>query len=1025
VTQTFWQAKIWGLLHDPALKALRNVRDFGDEGPWSQLACMSGWVSPKETSQHKDFHLNGTWLKYVGLCDLLASASDRSTIGRLPPEHSAVSYNDQGLEICHLLSGKSQTLKLESLHQRIMSGDRQQLIQDKENLIIPTEIQTCLDARKVFWWFWRCYPDLLSKEVPEVYLLPAETRLPDASLWSHTSVTAALAGSLAGYFKDEADYPQKSKSFKRSRPHIANFTFTPIQELIKASRKMRDFWAGSWVLHYLSAKVCWEIAWKYGPDTMLYPCLYAQPLIDHWLLQEYKEFDQWITRPAEESVDALLTAGFPNVLVMLLPDNGAEIDVTSGNPVRTAMQHAQEVLQGEWKALGDRVLTWLKAQPNSQWSEIYDKTWSSGLKSQWQSYWVALPLGDRDTPLHQSPRKKDEFEAWAKIQNDFAKPQAKLFLPSEENFIRAIFGITDEVDEGSEETDLCTEASLKFVGKQPNLNVGSWWTSIFDQVRNSLNAVKNARNWEVPTAFGPRSTVSGLGSVVHPIYDANRPDWATEGKTRTFWSNSVGLFDGIEELNSTEVLKRGLHQVLLDVLGDKNPNAKSDKVRILYPDLSSGVAGWLREMERRSQQDDPKAQKVIQQYQAVCKSVVQSFCWARNVEREPWGIPWIHKHHRDWPNPRLLSSGWLIEEFGASDQETRRGELKRVQEHINPLFGSRNNPTDWYVLAAGDGDSMGDWLKGKDLDSYESYIPEALKQKVSRLPEQLRGQSLKKEVQDFLAVKKRMGPATHSALSRALLDFSNQLVPYLTEQRYAGRLIYGGGDDVLAYTNLWEWDSWLWDIHKCFRGEPDPQGEFADEGDYWRWQNGAPPNQVSARPLFTMGGKASISFGISLAHHSVPLAIALENLWEAEAESKKHISADGSKKNAVQVRVLYGNGNILKATAKFEVFNQWRSLLTLNPIPEPALFEQAAQVWEQHPVPVPEAIGVWANAFCDRREALSDPDIRRRFHEQLTIFLRDLWMTTQEAERDAAVGNWLKLAAFVLRKRHITIRGEK
>jgi CRISPR-associated protein Cmr2 len=61
-----------------------------------------------------------------------------------------------------------------------------------------------------------------------------------------------------------------------------------------------------------------------------------------------------------------------------------------------------------------------------------------------------------------------------------------------------------------------------------------------------------------------------------------------------------------------------------------------------------------------------------------------------------------------------------------------------------------------------------------------------------------------------------MGLSTHGALSRALLDFSNRLVPYLTEQRYAGRLIYSGGDDVLAYTNLWEWDSWLWDNKTVF-----------------------------------------------------------------------------------------------------------------------------------------------------------------------------------------------------------------
>ena len=91
----------------------------------------------------------------------------------------------------------------------------------------------------------------------------------------------------------------------------------------------------------------------------------------------------------------------------------------------------------------------------------------------------------------------------------------------------------------------------------------------------------------------------------------------------------------------------------------------------------------------------------------------------------------------------------------------------------------------------------------------------------------------------FLELPKRMGPATHNALSRALLDFSNQLVPYLSEKRYAGRLIYGG-DDVLAYTNLWEWDNWLWDIRQCFRGDKDPGEKFESEGDYWRWLSNEP-----------------------------------------------------------------------------------------------------------------------------------------------------------------------------------------
>jgi CRISPR-associated protein Cmr2 len=272
-----------------------------------------------------------------------------------------------------------------------------------------------------------------------------------------------------------------------------------------------------------------------------------------------------------------------------------------------------------------------------------------------------------------------------------------------------------------------------------------------------------------------------------------------------------------------------------------------------------------------------------------------------------------------------------------------------------------------------------------------------------------------------------MGPSTHNALSRALLDFSNQLAPYLTEQRYAGRLIYSGGDDVLAYTNLWEWDSWLWDIRECFRGAEDPekqrgQEEFESRGDYWRWLCDEPNPPVAKRPLFTMGHKATLSFGIVIAHHSVPLAIALENLWSAEASAKQHQYQE-SKKDAVQVRVLFGNGNILKATSKFDVFNQWRTLLRQNtPQIESGIFEQAAQLWSQHPAPTREAIALWTIAFCDRRDLFKDNKVaKQEFQKHLANFLQALSLTTPEKDRDDEIQNWLKLTAFLRRNRNIDI----
>ncbi|MEN9241886.1 MAG: hypothetical protein Q6K55_06305, partial [Thermostichus sp. DG02_3_bins_51] len=216
----------------------------------------------------------------------------------------------------------------------------------------------------------------------------------------------------------------------------------------------------------------------------------------------------------------------------------------------------------------------------------------------------------------------------------------------------------------------------------------------------------------------------------------------------------------------------------------------------------------------------------------------------------------------------------------------------------------------------------------------------------------------------------------------------------------------------------------------------DPAQEFNNRGNYWQWCKGELPNGLSHRPLFTMGSHATISFGVVIAHHSVPLAIALENLWEAESEAKTHTDASKQKgKDAVQVRVLYANGNQLKATCKFDTFNCWKDLLDFDwkllalEEDQSSLFEQAAQLWEQHPAPVPEAIDSWVRLFCERRDLFEeDPDQEHQFAEKLTAYLTHLWHNTAETpgevKRDTEIKNGLKLAAFVLRNRSIQLGGK-
>ncbi|MFM6533695.1 MAG: type III-B CRISPR-associated protein Cas10/Cmr2, partial [Dolichospermum sp.] len=974
MTAEYWRAKIWGLLHDPVLKALHNNSGRGKNSFYEQLEVMKPWV---ETGQTPD-NSRGKALANILLADYIASASDRSAIGSVT---ASINYApgknpEKGLEISHLLSGAKQEFKIK-LHTELIESKRQEYLEKKEEELlaeIDNHLRTDIkNIKHLFWWLWRCLPqatcDLFKDN--SLMLMPAETRLPDASIWSHVSMTSALAGALAGYDLTAAQIQRWQGNDELSHPYLAVFSFSPVQELIKSSRKMRDFWAGSWLLHYLSAKVCWKLANQYGPDTLLYPSLYQQPLIDYWLLQEIEklrkeekldfDFSKWVKPPSHES---LLTAGFPNVISLILPKD----------KVQAAMQTAQQTLLEEWLKIGDLVLKEL--QNERHWMRQLKpdhNSWQGWLKSQWQVYWTALPIGKEGEDFKCSADESQhlEFQQWSDKQNEAYN------LKSEEIQLFK-----------KKELELLREAYKQRWERQKrgfSANIGSWWGYIFDATRNSLAAVKNARNWELPTAFGPRSTISGIGQVVNPGNNKEKgKDWMTEGDTKELWGkHDAGFFDGTEQLNATEVVKRGLHKILPKLLGITEEN-------ITYPDLTSGVAGYLK-----VNQSNPEHKR---NFEKACQAIVDKYPDLENTLAEirgKWGIPWIDKNQNPKKyHPRLLNAGWILEDLPNS--EALKAEYTQGINQILSQCYPNNNPSDWYVLAAGDGDSMSEWLKGSKMKPYREYIPDGFEEKVTLT-----------NFPKFLEIQKRMGPSTHNALSRALLDFSNQLVPYLTQSRYAGRLIYGGGDDVLAYTNLWEWDKWLWDIRQCFKGAKDPRDEFSNDGDYWKFKGKS--DQLVDRPLFTMGSTATISFGIVIAHHSVPLAIALESLWEAEKKAKDHVYIDnnGEKKakDAVQVRVLYSNGNTLKSTAKFCVFHQWQQLIT-NDL-ESAIFEQAASLWSQHPAPSLEAIVPWTKAFCDRRDQFqNDEDAKKEFQKQLADFFTALFITTETKQLDNEIQSW-------------------
>ncbi|PLS67491.1 MAG: hypothetical protein CV045_13300, partial [Cyanobacteria bacterium M5B4] len=313
------------------------------------------------------------------------------------------------------------------------------------------------------------------------------------------------------------------------------------------------------------------------------------------------------------------------------------------------------------------------------------KLWGGWLDSQWQIYWSALPLGaaeDRDDlkkgqgkifnknePISQSTyeqnRKfKEDFILWVNKQNNFCNNKQ---IP---NNALNIDNLTwnESVFESS------FLPSLAELSSYSSFNVGLWWSSIFTQLRYSLDGVKNNRSWEMPTCYTLRSSISGIGSAVHP-YDDWLKDSEFEGRSQEnilaeLWQEDAGVFNGVEQLNATEVLKRVLHHILSDVL-------QTDKeISICYPDLSSGVSGWLKSLEKELKGNDKEVAKVakvkIDCYIRACNHIQEQFEWSRESAAEKWGIPWIDKQRKQWSHPRLINAGWLIDDFQVKTNDANK-----------------------------------------------------------------------------------------------------------------------------------------------------------------------------------------------------------------------------------------------------------------------------------------------------------------------------------------------------------------
>jgi CRISPR-associated protein Cmr2 len=460
-----------------------------------------------------------------------------------------------------------------------------------------------------------------------------------------------LAGALTGYDLTTAAIERwSSDKMTLSHPYLATFTFFPSartnQSQSQNARFLGRFLDFALPLCQSQLETRFNIWTRYVTLPQSLPTAPNRPLVTAKMARI-----QDLGQTAQSTF--LLTAGFPNVLVLVLPKD----------KVSAAMQTAEQTILETWRDLGKRVFEELHEERKWMPSLHPDSnTWKGWLEVQWQTYWTAIPIGKEGESINNAAIPEDrqaDFQPWLDTQNqayNLTRETEKLFQPAELNFLRAAY-----------------QQPLEKQGKKFSVNVGSWWPHIFDQTRYALTTVKNARNWQIPTAFGPRSTISGLGPVVHP-----GADWVTEGDTKKYWQRQAGLFDGTEQLNATETLKRGLEKILPQLLigGKDQPSEEEiiENIAASYPDLTAGVAGYLKvhtdaDLNHR------------RHFHQACQAILDKFDWAEKVikrMRSKWGVSWIDdsstpkKYHS-----RFLNAGWLVEDAETEELEELQKALKQ------------------------------------------------------------------------------------------------------------------------------------------------------------------------------------------------------------------------------------------------------------------------------------------------------------------------------------------------------------
>lgn len=173
--------------------------------------------------------------------------------------------------------------------------------------------------KDLFFLLWRRWREETAAINPDLVYYPADTRIPDHSIWLHMDLTAAFEAC-------------RKSNLGKLEPAFLLFQLGPVQEFIAAARSTRDLWSGSYLISWLSSHALKAISDEIGPSSIIFPALRGLGIFDAVNREifenvSYKDKDDFMSlwdRLYGKNVEPVLNPTVPNRFLALVPANRAE-----------------------------------------------------------------------------------------------------------------------------------------------------------------------------------------------------------------------------------------------------------------------------------------------------------------------------------------------------------------------------------------------------------------------------------------------------------------------------------------------------------------------------------------------------------------------------------------------------------------------------------------------------------------------------------------------------------------------------